>query len=71
MSANKQVIQRGHVRRIDQPVLVECTSTGSKGTPAPIVVVPLVDGDRLAGLEIRCGCGAAAVVECVYEEQTP
>jgi hypothetical protein len=71
MSANKQVIQSSAVRRIDQPVLVECANTGSKGASSTIVVVPLVDGDRLAGLEIRCGCGAAAVVECVYEEKTP
>jgi hypothetical protein len=68
MTAPKQVIQRAAVRRIDQPVLVDCGTHG-KGAQAPIVVVPLLDGDRLAGLEIRCGCGATAVVECVYEEQ--
>jgi hypothetical protein len=25
-----------------------------------------MDGDRVAGLEVRCACGARAVVECVY-----
>jgi hypothetical protein len=33
-------------------------------------VVPLLDGDRLAGFEVRCGCGASAVVECVYAEES-
>jgi hypothetical protein len=71
MTATKQVIQRTAVRRIDQPVLIECGHADGKRAPGPIVVVPLVDGDRLAGLEIRCGCGSAAVVELVYEEKSP
>ena len=29
------------------------------------------DGDRIAGFEIRCGCGATAVVECVYGKESP
>jgi hypothetical protein len=58
------VIPRDAVRRITQPVMVDCASAGHG--VGPIVVVPLLDGDRIAGLEIRCGCGASAVVECVY-----
>ncbi len=64
-SAGKHVIQRTAVRRIPQPVMIDC---GTAEGGAPIVVVPLMDGDRVAGLEIRCGCGASTLVECVYEE---
>ena len=49
-------------------VIVDC----GNGTPGqgPLAVVPLLDGDRIAGFEIRCGCGATAVVECVYPTET-
>ncbi len=61
------VIRRDAVRLVAQPALVDCT-TGGPGAGS-ITVVPLVDGDRVAGLEIRCACGASAVVECVYETE--
>jgi hypothetical protein len=64
----KGVIHREAVRMVRQPALVDCSSAGpAKG---PIAVVPLLDGDRVAGFEIRCGCGASAVVECVYPKET-
>ncbi len=34
----------------------------------PITVIPLVSGNHVAGLEIRCRCGAHVVVDCVYDE---
>ena len=50
--------------------MVECGPAGI-GKPAhTLAIVPLLDGDRLAGIEVRCGCGATAVVECVYAEET-
>lgn len=62
------VIRRDAVRLVGRPALVDCGS----GTPGqgPLAVVPLLDGDRIAGFEIRCGCGATAVVECVYPTET-
>lgn len=60
------VIPRDAVRCVTQPVMIDCASAGPGQGKGPIVVVPLLDGDRIAGLEIRCGCGASAVVECVY-----
>lgn len=65
------VIPRDAVRRLTQPVMVDCASTGAGPGQGPIVVVPLLDGDRVAGLEVRCGCGASAVVECVYPQEKP
>ena len=59
---NKGVIRRDAVRLIPQPAMVGCADAGQ----GPISVVPLMDGDRVAGLEVRCACGARAVVECVY-----
>jgi len=40
--------------------------SATSGTP--MAVVPLLDGDRVAGFEVRCGCGSSAIVECVYED---
>lgn len=67
-SPSSQVIRREAVRLVRQPALVACGSptTGQQGT---LAVVPLLDGDRVAGFEIRCGCGATALVECVYPEE--
>ena len=60
------VIRRAAGRLASQPALLDCAAGGSQGT---IAVVPLLDGDRVAGFEIRCGCGASAVVECVYPSE--
>lgn len=64
---NPGVIRRDAVRLAKRPAMVDCAAGGnSLGT---IAVVPLLDGDRVAGFEIRCGCGASAVVECVYPSE--
>lgn len=63
------VIRSAAVRLVGQPALVDCSSTAQNGAARTIAVVPLLDGDRVAGFEIRCGCGAAAVVECVYDQE--
>ncbi len=65
------VIRRDAVRLVAQPAFVDCTSNGHDPAARPLAVVPLLDGDRVAGFEIRCGCGATAVVECVYAKDTP
>lgn len=65
--SNPGVIRRDAVRMTNRPALIDCAAGGSsQGT---IAVVPLLDGDRVAGFEIRCGCGASAVVECVYPSE--
>ena len=61
----KGVIRRDAVQVGSQPALVGCADAGQ----GPISVVPLMDGDRIAGLEVHCACGARAVVECVYPDQ--
>ena len=66
---NRGVIRGAAVRRVEQPALVDCTSKAEGSVARPIAVVPLLDGDRIAGFEIRCGCGASAVVECVYDKE--
>jgi len=60
----KGVIRRDTVRMVAQPAMVGSADEGQ----GPLCVVPLLDGDRVAGLEVRCGCGARAVVECIYPE---
>ena len=59
------VISGERVRRVTQPVIVNC---GSRDSETPMTVVPLVDGDVIAGLEVHCRCGADLLIECVYEE---
>lgn len=62
------VIRRDAVRLLKQPVLVDC-STADGDQAQPIAVVPLLDGDRVVGFTVRCGCGASAVVECLFAEE--
>lgn len=62
------VIRRDAVRLAPQAALVDCASAAN-GTGGPLAVVPLLDGDKVAGFEIRCGCGASAIVECVYPNE--
>ncbi len=67
---NPGVIRRDAVRYVKQPALVDCHGSATDHGASPIAVVPLLDGDRIAGFEIRCGCGASAVVECVYGKES-
>lgn len=67
--AHPGVIRRDAVRLVRQPALIDCGTDARGHAAAPITVVPLLDGDRIAGFEVRCGCGAAAVVECVYGKE--
>ena len=66
------VIPAERVRRLEQPALVDCGGKHESSGQGSLTVVPLIEGSRIAGLEIRCSCGAAAVVECIYPpEETP
>ncbi|MFM1871825.1 MAG: hypothetical protein RL398_1247 [Planctomycetota bacterium] len=67
-SAPRGVIRRDAVRIVRQPAQVGCADANHTGK-GTIAVVPLLDGDRLAGFEIRCGCGSTAVVECIYPSE--
>jgi hypothetical protein len=70
VKARAGVIRRESVLLVRQPAMVDC-ATGEDGRASgTLAVVPLLDGDRVAGFEIRCGCGASAVVECVYEKES-
>lgn len=62
---SRGVIRRDAVRVVSQPAMVDCSASHASA----ITVVPLMDGDRVAGLEVRCGCGASALIECVYEPE--
>lgn len=68
-SNSQGVIRRTAVRLVGQPALIDCGSNAAGHKAGTLAVVPLLDGDRVAGFEIRCGCGASAVVECVYEKE--
>jgi len=70
-STTNNVIRRDNVRLVAQPAMLDC-GTITDGQPSvPMAIVPLLDGDRVAGFEVRCGCGASAVVECVYADTPP
>ena len=68
-SQSKGVIPARQVRRLTHPVMIDCGTQSDTGTRNHLTVVPLVDGEHVAGLEIRCSCGASAIVECVYEPE--
>jgi hypothetical protein len=67
--STEAVIPRAAVRLAPQAAQIDCTSRAHAPGTGTLVVVPLVDGPRVAGLQIRCSCGATAVIECIYEEQ--
>ena len=69
LPAPRGVIRREAVRLVPQAAMVDCASAEPGQGRGPITVVPLLDGEVVAGFEIRCGCGAAAVVECVYQTE--
>lgn len=64
----RSVLRSTAVRRVEQPVLLD-PGTHAHNHRDAMTVVPLLDGDTVAGFEVRCGCGAAVVVECLYEAQ--
>ncbi|HLQ37734.1 MAG TPA: hypothetical protein VK348_08035 [Planctomycetota bacterium] len=67
-SKNCSVIPRDSYVRLQQPAMIDCAGAQPDGK-GPLTVMPLLDGDRIAGLEIKCGCGSSAVVEFVYEAE--
>lgn len=62
------VIPAHKVKRVAQPALVDCTQQREDGKA--LAVVPLMESGRVAGLEVRCRCGASIVIECVYDQNT-
>lgn len=62
------VIRSNAVRRVAEPVLVHCAGSVEENG-GTITVVPLMQADRVAGLQIRCRCGGSVLIECVYEEE--
>ena len=68
-STENNIISRSNVRLVAQAAMLDCGTASDGKAAIPLAVVPLLDGDRVAGFEVRCGCGASAVVECVYEDK--
>ena len=70
-STKNNVIRRDSVRLATAPAMLDC-ATITDGKPAQtMAVVPLLDDDQIAGFEVRCGCGASTIVECIYEDTPP
>lgn len=70
MSAPKSgatILRPTEVRRISQPIILDPTS-GSEGSDNCMSVIPVMDGEDVAGMDIRCNCGSRMLIECVYEE---
>jgi hypothetical protein len=65
------VIRRDAVRFVPLGAVLDWGAPGDEPASKPLAIVPLLDGDRIAGFEVRCGCGAAAMIECVYEDTPP
>ncbi len=65
-------IPAGEVTLGAQPAILTC-----EGGPAPgaadssIVVIPVMDGDVIRKLRIRCGCGRTTEIDCSYGAVTP
>ncbi|MFQ5505644.1 MAG: hypothetical protein ACE5F1_12740 [Planctomycetota bacterium] len=64
--AQSDVIQAEQVRIVNEPVLMG----GQLGPAGGITVVPVLDGDLVRALEIRCACGQHMAIECLYGPPT-
>lgn len=60
---SRGVLRRDSVRVVQQPAVVDCSSKHG----GSLSVIPLMDGDVVAGFEVRCACGATTLIECVYQ----
>ena len=70
-STKNNVIGRNNVRLVAQAAMLHCgtiTDDAQNQQVNQVAVVPLLDGDRVAGFEVRCGCGGTAIIECVYDD---
>jgi hypothetical protein len=65
-ATTRTIIRASQVRHDAHPVLVE-SGEGRALSPA-LSVVPMMDGNTVAGIEVRCGCGSIVLIECVYPE---
>jgi hypothetical protein len=68
---NPGVLRRDAIRLATKPAMIDCSAHADGQAPRTLAVVPLLDGERVAGFEVRCGCGAFAFVECVYGKEAP
>lgn len=59
------VLRRDTVRVVSHPAVVDCSSKHGSS----LTVIPLMDGDVVAGFEVRCACGASTLIECVYQSK--
>lgn len=62
-------IPRGAVRDRSDAVMV--AAGGGGVDDRPIAVIPLREGEVIAGFEVRCSCGSRAVVDCIYDAAEP
>ena len=60
------IIRRDNLRVVSQPAMLDCGGVTEAGSKSALAIVPLMEGDVVAGFEVRCGCGASAIVECIY-----
>ena len=66
-SSQRRRIPAGAVRRTTQPVIVGCGEEAGTSVDRAVSVLPLMDGDVVAGIEVRCNCGTSVLIECVYD----
>jgi hypothetical protein len=68
-ASQRKVIPSGSVQRTSHPVLIDCSNVGGSGASRAVSVLPIMDGDLVAGIEVRCGCGSTVTIECLYEAE--
>ncbi len=64
------IIPSTNVKRAQQAALIDCGDSSNGKSAGTLAVIPILEGDVVAGIEVRCSCGASTMVECVYGEET-
>jgi len=64
---HRGVIPAEAVRRVERPVVVDAGAAEVSGHA--MAVRPIVEGDTIVALDVRCGCGQRVLIECEYDAE--
>ena len=66
-AGRRSIIPADIVHRTSQHVLVDNAENVNCENDRTVSVVPLMSGNQVSGIEVRCSCGSIVVIECVYD----
>lgn len=62
-----KVLRSNEVREVSQPIMLDPMS-GANGSNNSMAIAPVLQGEKIVGIDVRCNCGSRVLIECIYEE---